>query len=397
MKFRLLLSLIMFSLNSFAIEASPEVQYLEQLVSISSGTSDLAGVNNVQKNIANELLKLGFEITENKSELDSVKSLQVVANKKGKNGKFITFVTHADTVFEKLNPFKLSDDKKRIKGSGVGDDKGGLVVTFFTIKNLLKDPQFEYSIRVIISPSEETGSAGFRGYLKNYGNDSVLVLGMEPALPDGSIVQARKGVRWYHVKVTGREAHAGTSPESGVSACLELSKKIVKILDLSEYEKGNTINVGHIEGGKDKFNIVCGTAEGKLDFRFVDEKSFKRINGKIEKILKTSEVKAVVDGLSTKVDYTLPVEMPPFSLTNESEKLAKRYVKMIEEVEGRKIKAILTGGGADLNFMANGKTLMLDGLGPVGGNYHTADEYIEADSIQTRIGSLTKFLLDFNR
>lgn len=396
MKVRLVFIVYFLFLNfSFGSDSTNELKYLEELVSISSGTQDVEGVSSVQKNVASQLQNLGFEILENKSDVDTVKSTQTVAIKKGKNAKFITFVTHADTVFEKLNPFKWSDDKKRLVGSGVGDNKGGLVVTLYTIKNLLENPKFEYSIRVIISPNEETGSMGFRKQLKSYGDDSALILGMEPALEDGSIVEARKGVRWYHIKIAGREAHAGTAPENGVSACHELSKKIVKILDLNEYSKGNTINVGHVDGGKDKFNIVCGSAEGKLDFRFVDEKSFKRINAKIEKILKTTEVKSIKDGTGTKIEYTFPVEMPPFSITKKSEEMVKKYLKIVEAIEGRKIKAILTGGGADLNFMANPNSLMLDGMGPVGGNYHTADEYIEVDTIHTRIASLTKFLLDF--
>ncbi|NOT81019.1 MAG: M20/M25/M40 family metallo-hydrolase [Bacteriovoracaceae bacterium] len=127
----------------------------------------------------------------------------------------------------------------------------------------------------------------------------------------------------------------------------------------------------------------------------MDEKSFNRINAKIEKILKTTEVKSIKDGTGTKIEYTFPVEMPPFSITKKSEEMVKKYLKIVEAIEGRKIKAILTGGGADLNFMANPNSLMLDGMGPVGGNYHTADEYIEVDTIHTRIASLTKFLLDF--
>jgi acetylornithine deacetylase/succinyl-diaminopimelate desuccinylase-like protein len=45
--------------------------------------------------------------------------------------------------------------------------------------------------------------------------------------------------------------------------------------------------------------------------------------------------------------------------------------------------------------MANPNSLMLDGMGPVGGNYHTADEYIEADTVHSRIVALTKFLSEF--
>ena len=42
--------------------------------------------------------------------------------------------------------------------------------------------------------------------------------------------------------------------------------------------------------------------------------------------------------------------------------------------------------------MASNDKIMMDGLGPIGGQYHTVNEYIEVDSFSTRLQALEEFL-----
>ena len=147
-----------------------------------------------------------------------------------------------------------------------------------------------------------------------------------------------------------------------------------------------------MKGGKEKFNIVCGEAEGKVDFRFVDQKSFDAIHPQILKILKDPKIKSLKDGTMTKIEYTFPVEMPPYALNKRSQKMVDQYLRILSRIEKRNVKSILTGGGADLNFMASNDKIMMDGLGPIGGQYHTVNEYIEVDSFSTRLQALEEFL-----
>ncbi len=403
MRFFLSLPILVSSCFAFGFQNSEEglnsqVDFLRQLVSVSSGTNDIDGVGKVQDILAQELKKIGFTIQELPSEDPKIKSKQWVATKLGKTQKFITFIGHADTVFEKLNHFEISADGKTIKGSGVGDDKGGLSVGLYALRDLIKqNPSLNYSLRFVMSPSEETGSVGYRELLRIFSKDSALILGLEPALENGAIVNARKGVRWYLIKVTGLEAHAGVNPEAGVNACQQLSYFVDKIMALSDFKSGNTISVGHIEGGKDKFNIVCGSAEAKIDFRFVDHQSRDRIHTKIEAILKKITVRSQKNKIDSKVDYQIITEVPPFAASVQSQSLIKRYQKIIQDIEGREVKAVLTGGAADLNYMSGGSGFMLDGLGPVGGGYHTIDEYIETSSLASRTEVLSRFLNAFDR
>ncbi len=46
------------------------------------------------------------------------------------------------------------------------------------------------------------------------------------------------------------------------------------------------------------------------------------------------------------------------------------------------------GGGSDANLTAAMGIPTLDGLGPAGGRFHSADEYLELDSIEPRINLL---------
>ena len=52
------------------------------------------------------------------------------------------------------------------------------------------------------------------------------------------------------------------------------------------------------------------------------------------------------------------------------------------------------GGGSDGNYTAAAGSATVDGLGPIGGRFHTDAEYLELDSIEPSLHVLEKILLD---
>ena len=60
---------------------------------------------------------------------------------------------------------------------------------------------------------------------------------------------------------------------------------------------------------------------------------------------------------------------------------------------GVKLQHGPTGGGSDGNYLSPLGVAVLDGLGPVGGNLHTDQEYLELDSIAPR-GALLGGLIE---
>ena len=370
---------------------SPEGKLLSELVSISSGTADTQGVNRVQDRTAKALKAMGFEIKFYDNPTGAKKSGKaLVATLKGKSTQYITLVGHADTVFEKLNPFTVSADGKTAKGSGVVDDKGGLVVGVFALKEYVKDHFF--SVRVVVSPAEETGSVGFLELFKSFAKDSVFIGGLEPSLDNGDYVSARKGVRWYEIEVIGKESHAGAHHDLGVNACQDLAIKLDRLQKLTDYAKGNTVSIGHMEGGKDKFNIVCGSASGKIDARFSSIEEAEKLSTAIETILNQPAVESASTHEKTVTHFKIVEATPPLPLSPAAKTLMKKYVEIIQKREGLSIQGRATGGAGDLNYMYLPGQAVVDGFGASGGGMHTAEEWVRLDSLKTRSQALAEFL-----
>ena len=392
------LVLLSFSVTTaLAAELTPEAKMLSELVSISSGTLDIKGVTRVQEHMRDQLKSIGFDVELVQNPDGANKSGKaLVATLKGESSDFITLVGHADTVFEKLNPFTVSADGKTAKGSGVVDEKGGLVVGFFAAKEFAK--KHRLSLRMVISPAEETGSAGFLPLFKSFANDSYFIAGLEPSLDHGDYLSSRKGVRWYEIEVVGKESHGGAKHELGINACHDLAVKLDRLQRLTDYSKGNTVNIGHMEGGKDKFNIVCGSARAKVDTRFANEEESKKLAQKVEAILNEPVAESASTHEKSVTHFKIVEETPPLPLSPSAKNLMGEYVKIIHTIEGIDIQGLPSGGAGDLNYMYVPGKNVVDGFGPNGGGMHTAEEFVRLDTLVTRSKALLQFLqyLDSN-
>ena len=384
--------------------ATPEHELLlEELVNISSISMNSEAVNHVQTILVRELAALGFRIALKKNPDASVQSGQLLtATLRGDSPEFFTFVSHADTVLdtETTGTFKRSKKGDLAFGSGVIDNKGGLVVAIEGLRRYLKKLKRDgikrppYSLRLVISPNEEAGSLGFHDDFKKFAASSILVLGFEPALENGSIVESRRGNRWYQVQITGEPAHAGRCRGEEINAAHDLALKLAKLQKLNKPSAGIGVNVAEIIAGQPRFNIVCGNASAKIDTRFTSFENRDELHAKIEKILLTPEIKSPITGRKSKTTYTIEDDCPPFSSNEKSRRLLRLYLRQISKLEGRKVQAEKAGGAGDVNYMSRKGLVVFDGLGPVGGKMHTAEEFIRLSSLETRSQALANFLED---
>lgn len=360
---------------------------LQALVDIPSSTDNTLGVNRVQKLVQDELNRLGFSCTSIKNPQTSSGDL-LVAHLEKKSKRTITLVIHADTVSE----FDSNFYDKKIAGSGVIDDKGGIVVALKGLELFLSEKQPDFSLQVLSSPNEEKGSPGFHEAFKKISLESDLILGFEPALDDGNIIDTRRGGKWYSIRTEGREAHAGREYKFGINAAHELVAKLNEIQKLTDYKNDVTVSIGALQAGKDKFNIVCGEALAKIDVRFGNEKSGQRLHKKILSILDRSFVQSKSDKKKAKTSYTLEDDCPVFEKNSTSEPYIKKYCEVIRSIEDRKIKSVTGGGSSDCNYLSRPGLAILDGLGPFGGGMHTHHEWLNPKSLETRSRALAEFL-----
>lgn len=378
---------------SFVREEMPvsELELLKSMLAVDSSTLNLGGVSQLQAQVASILEEIGFRVRTLRGEARFADL--IIAERPGRTAKYITLITHTDTVLGNERAFELNLPEGRAFGSGVIDNKGGVVVGLSGLRRFLKRlPETEYSLRWICSPNEEMGSIGFTEIFRELGADTVVAFGLEPALDNGSIIHQRRGNRWYNIEIEGREAHAGRSYGRHANAAHDLAAKIVELNKLINYRRHVSLNVGHINAGKDKYNVICGFANAKLDVRFPSFESRDALHRKIERILNES-VEVSVDGeFKTRTRFEIVDDCPPFTLTRRSKKLARSYAALVSQLEGRKVYSQPAGGAGDVNYLSTDTNFVLDGLGPVGGEMHTTHEFVHVDSLKTRAQALAGFL-----
>jgi glutamate carboxypeptidase len=369
------------SLGNERVEALTD--QITQLTNINSGTSNKIGVGQIQSWIGTKLKGLGFNVNVDEK-------LLLTGDRKGQGSNTVVFIVHADTIFESTSPFQKFEifaDRKTAQGPGVIDAKGGIVVAIEGLKRFLQEQKSpSFNIVFVSSPSEETGSVGLIETFRKLGDQAWMVLGFEPALENGSIIQSRKGNRWYKIEVFGKEAHAGRAHQDGINACHGLANVLTSISELTDYNKDVTLSIGRMEGGKDKYNIVCGTAVAKVDTRFQNFAMREDLDKKISGVLR--RIRPV--GLRTQT--TIEDDCPPFSPSKSAKPYLQRYLALIQKIEGRKVVAEKSGGSADSNYFSKEGVVVIDGLGPVGGKMHTSEEFILLSSLETRAEALRLFL-----
>jgi glutamate carboxypeptidase len=357
------------------------ISLLKQFVEIESPTHDKAAVNRLGAIIAREAQKIGAAI-EIVPKLDV--GDQIIARWGNGLGGFL-LIGHIDTVHPlgtlEMMPFYENGDK--FFGPGVLDMKGGLVIMLTAIAALREaDCMPARPITAFFNSDEEMGSYESREIIERLSKDAVLVLVHEPSEPDGALLTWRKGTGKFNIKVKGRAAHSGGAHAKGLNAIEELAHQIVTIQGLTDYEKGTTINIGSVHGGR-AINIVPAYAEADGDLRIMRTSEYARIAKVIQSL--TPVLKDTI------IEINCNLNRPPLPHDATMENTFDRAYAIAREI-GMEIKAGGSGSASDANFVAPLGIPVLDGLGPSGEGFHSEQEYILTKSLPER-ARLTAALL----
>ena len=216
---------------------------------------------------------------------------------------------HMDTVYGPDHPFQkcLRVNENELKGPGVADAKGGLLVMLTAVQAFERSPwAANLGWDILINPDEEIGSPGSAPLLDGAAQDNHVGLVFEPALADGTLVSGRKGSGNFAVVIRGRAAHAGRSPHLGRNAIDALAEFIVELNALADAKHGMTVNVGAITGGG-AVNVVPDLALFRFNVRVrrhEDQKSFeKNLRALVAKI-------SARDGISVEVHGNFARPLP---------------------------------------------------------------------------------------
>ncbi len=301
----------------------------------------------------------------------------------------IFLVCHMDTVYPRNTTKYVTKlmRKNILRGPGVTDAKGGIVVLLKTLEALERSPfKEEIGWQVLINPDEEIGSPGSKKILKQSAQRNHFGLVFEPCLPNGYLVGERKGSGNFTIIVKGRSAHAGRDPHLGRNAINVLAKCVVKINALNNIRPGLTVNVGVIEGGQ-AINVVPDLAIAKFNVRIKSLKDWEFISEKLNNIiLKFSKM----NGISIKLHRGGFIS--PKNFDDKTQNLFNNVKQCAKEV-GFDIHWRPTGGVCDGNRLAAFGLPNVDTMGVRGGDIHSPNEYLYVDSLTQRAKLTALFLM----
>ena len=358
---------------------------LKDLVDIDSNSFDKAGVDRVGSRLVAffDEHEIPHETIPLELHGDAIRA--VVSG--GDGNQPILLCGHRDTVFPtgevQKRPFSTADGKAF--GPGVADMKPGLVINAFILAAFHKFGGHPNPIVGLFTGDEEIGSPASKDVITAEAEKARLAFNSEPSRPSGNIVTRRKGGIFCRCEVTGVAAHSGGFFEDGRSAIEELARKVQALHALTDLEKGITINVGLVGGGQ-SVNTVAAHANCGIDIRYREIPDRAHIWSKVRDICETT----TVNGTSSTLQVT--GEFYPLNPSEQSAELFAIYKDVAAE-DGIRVEGDHSGGCADSGFIAAAGTPVICGVGPVGGNYHRPDEWMQIDSLAERARFIAQTIL----
>jgi len=352
------------------------VEILGELVLLESPSRDKAALDGLAALLADRLLQLGAP----SGTVPNAHGGDHVLARFPHKGKLrpALVLGHFDTVWPRGTlsqmPFRVDEDGRAF-GPGVFDMKASLAIFLSVMQRFRENRQlFPRAIWVLLTSDEEIGSPTSRGLIEELAKQSAYVLVLEPALADGGLKTARKGVGRFRLEVEGKAAHAGVAPQEGRNAIVELARQILKLQSLQDLAAGTTINVGVIDGGTTP-NVVPARASAEIDVRVASRAEETRI------VSAFGSLAADIEG--TRLNLTGSFNRPPMERTAAVAALFEQAREIGRRV-GLELSEGSTGGGSDGNFTAALGIPTLDGLGARGGGAHADDEHVIVASLPER-------------
>ena len=303
-------------------------------------------------------------------------------------GRSLMLESHADTVAVEgmtVDPFKPAIRDGRLYGRGACDTKGSMAAMLLAIRKVLDEAgQPPVTLLLVATGDEELGAGGAHNLVAEGLCVDAAVAG-EPT--DLKIVYAHKGVCRFNIITEGRAAHS-SEPARGVNAIVHMSR-IVQLIhgelaaELTHQQHpvlgSPTISVGTIRGGS-QVNVVPDRCEIRVDRRMLPGETREQIladlQGRLESLKKAAP----------EMTYSLQQlqRYPPLQEARDGAvagRLAEACRRVLGGAEFAGV-AYATNAGV---FREAGVPSVVFGPGSIS-QAHTADEYIELDSLLNAAG-----------
>jgi glutamate carboxypeptidase len=416
------LALGILSTPGFAATAPPEralvasvqrqqddaVRLLEQAVNINSGTMNFKGVRAVADVFEPKFKALGFK-THWVDGAGFARAGHLIAEREGR-GPHILLIAHLDTVFELDSPFQRFErvDANIARGPGTSDMKGGIVVALAALAALRDNRALDdLKITVVMHGDEEDAGTPLdraRATLIDAAKAADIAIGLENAAddPKTAVTGRRSSSRW-ELRVSGTTAHSSRifSDEVGAGAAYELARILNGFYSELRGDEFLTFSPGLLVAGAQvdfqgeplqakasgKDNIIVPQARASGDLRAISLQQIAQTKARMQQI-----VAAHLPHTSAQIEFF--DSYPPMTPNEGNKRLLGIYDEVSRDLEFGPVTAVnpRRAGAADVSFAADHVEMAIDGLGLLGGNAHTAQEFADLRTLQIQAQRLAVLL-----
>lgn len=286
---------------------------------------------------------------------------------------------HLDTVYPPDGGFTTCTrlDANTLRGPGVTDMKGGLVVLLHALSAFEALSEADaIGWTVLLTGDEETGSVASRPLLEAEARRHHIGIVYESALPDGALIRRRMGSGNFTFRVQGRAAHVGRDFSAGRNALVAVAGLARRLHEVNTALPGTIFNVGALAGGG-ALNVVPAAGELRLNVRVPSA----ALQEEALRLMEEARAATEGDGIGCTLEGAFnrpPKECPPqvealFALWQEAGDAMDLPLDWRD-----------TGGGSDGNILLAAGLPNIDNLGVRGGQIHSPEEFCLLDSLPER-------------
>lgn len=358
-----------------------------ELVKVDSETGYEQEISIVLKS---KLEQLGFEVQEDDSMAQTGHGANnliayLSATKDAAHEPTILFTCHMDTVTpgKGIKPQLDADGYIRSDGTTIlgADDKAGIAALFEAIRVVKEQAISHAAIQFIITVGEEAGLKGAMAL-----DSSLLKASYGYALDSngevGDIAVAAPTQAHVIIEIIGKTAHAGVSPEKGISA-IQVAAKAVSKMKLGRIDHETTANIGKFEGSGPT-NIVNDYVKIVAEARsIVQDKLDAQVASMKEAVEET------VAQFGAKANFNSKIVYPAYCHV-ESEPVVQLASEAIKQI-GKTVRCFHSGGGSDANIF-NGKGIPTVNLAVGYEHIHTTQEQIKVENL-VKVSELVKAIV----
>jgi glutamate carboxypeptidase len=358
------------TINFMQSRSESFVNELKDLLEIASASNNPAGLNAMAASLSNKLRRIGMTSTI----FEHPSGNAVLGEILGDNPEADTILLlgHHDTVYaEGVSAPRVFIEGDKFYGPGSIDMKACLLQAIYALEGLLWRKRYRDFKKILFLsvPDEEVPTRNHMQLIEQVCQEKPFALVLEGALTPGNVVIRRRGHACFKLSANGVSSHAGSNPEAGRSAVLEIAHQTVQFCKLDKSIESISINAAPIAGGVLP-NIIADFAEVSFDVRFLRMEDYHAVVDQWQELMKNQLVAGVTLTLTASKNPTPPMEATEASLAMaEKVRLLTSLLQVEYDPEDR-------GGGSDACRTSALGCPTLDAFGAVGSAPHSPNEHI---------------------